>query len=129
MRKLVSRNLEGSISTPGLGSLPPPNYHKKIHEFTAIIQLPNNIVDVLGNDSLMVDVSVTIPKNQPESGVDFWKGAELEYNHRGMTWIQAEASCVSKGGHLAAAPSISHLWKLWKLGKKKNMNGKVSLRC
>ena len=39
----VSKNLKGSISTPGLGSFPPPNYYKERHEYTAVIELPHNI--------------------------------------------------------------------------------------
>ena len=45
--ELVSRDLSGDISTPGLGSLPPPNFYKERHEYTAVIELPHNITDVI----------------------------------------------------------------------------------
>ena len=48
VRQLVSRELSGSVSTPGLGSIPPPNYYKERHEYTAVIELPHNITDVIG---------------------------------------------------------------------------------
>ena len=57
--ELVSKDLEGSVSTPGLGSLPPPNYYKERHEYTAVIELPHNITDAI--DTLVVDLDVTIP--------------------------------------------------------------------
>ena len=45
--ELVSKDHEGSISTPGLGSLPPPNYYKERHEYTAVIELPHNVTDAI----------------------------------------------------------------------------------
>ena len=38
VKQLVSNDLEGNISTPGLGSLPPLNYYKERHEYTAVIE-------------------------------------------------------------------------------------------
>ena len=55
--ELVSKDLEGSVSTPGLGSLPPPNYYKERHEYTAVIELPHNITEVIGDGALVIRVS------------------------------------------------------------------------
>ena len=57
VRELVSQDLEGSVSTPGLGSLPPPNYYKERHEYTAVIELPRNITEVIGDGALVIRVS------------------------------------------------------------------------
>merc|ERR1712240_813028 len=56
--ELVSKDLEGSVSTPGLGSLPPPNYYKERQEYTAVIELPHNITEVIGDGALVVDVDI-----------------------------------------------------------------------
>ena len=36
VREFVSKELSGSVSTPGLGSLPPPDYYKERHEYTEL---------------------------------------------------------------------------------------------
>ena len=56
--ELVCKDLEGSVSTPGLGFLPPPNYYKEKHEYSAIIELPHNITEVIGDGALVVDVDI-----------------------------------------------------------------------
>ena len=61
VREFVSKELSGSVSTPGLGSLPPPDYYKERHEYTAVIELPHNITNVI--DSLVVDVDI-VPDHQ-----------------------------------------------------------------
>ena len=63
VREFVSKELSGSVSTPGLGSLPPPNYYKERHEYTAVIELPLNITDVIGDGALVVDVGI-VPDNR-----------------------------------------------------------------
>ena len=80
--ELVSKDLEGSVSTPGLGSLPPPNYYKERHEYTAVIELPHNITEVIGDGALVVDVDI-VPDNQRESHVEMLTGEpRLEYKRR-----------------------------------------------
>merc|ERR1712012_175531 len=74
--ELVSKDLEGSVSTPGLGSLPPPNYYKERHEYTAVIELPHNITDIIGNGALAVDVDI-VPDYQSISQVEVLSGEPL----------------------------------------------------
>ena len=112
VQELVSKDLEGSVSTPGLGSLPPPNYYKERHEYTAVIELQHNITDVIGDGALVVDVFI-VPDNRSESEVKLFTGEpKLEYNKMKMNWSAAEEFCVSKGGHLASAVSPFHWRKL-----------------
>lgn len=109
VREFVSKELSGSVSTPGLGSLPPPDYYKERHEYTAVIELPHNITDVI--DTLVVDVDVTVPDNQKNSGV-LIADTKLKYNNESMNWTSAEAFCVSIGGHLASVTSPYSLARL-----------------
>ena len=70
LKEVISKELSGSVSTPGLGSIPPPNYYSETHEYTAVIELPHNITDVIDDDALVVDVDVTIPDNETGRGVE-----------------------------------------------------------
>ena len=103
------------MSTPGLGSAPSPNYYKERHEYTVVIELPHNITDVIGDGALVVDVDVTIPDDLDLTLDLFGTEIELEYNNTRMTWTDAEAFCVSKGGHLASVTSPDHWRKLQEL--------------
>ena len=109
VKQFVSKELSGSVSTPGLGSLPSPNYYKERHEYTAVIELPHNISDILSDSSLLVDIDVMIPDSQLDTRLEL-ETAELvlEYNPKKMTWDKAEELCMSKGGHLASASSQVH---------------------
>ena len=110
--ELVSKDLEGSVSTPGLGSLPPPNYYKESHEYTAVIELPHNITDVFGDAAMVIDINI-VPDNERKGHVELLIGEpKFEYNNMRMTWSAAEEFCVSKGGHLASVASHSQWQKL-----------------
>ena len=112
VRQFESTALSGNISTPGLGSLPPPNYNKERHEYTAVIELPHNITDVIGDGALVVDVDI-VPDNQRDGEVELLTGEpKLEFYKIYMTWSAAEKFCVSKGGHLASVASPFHWHRL-----------------
>ena len=127
MMDFVSKDLSGNISTPGLGSLPPPNYYKERHEYTAVIELPHNITDVIGDGALVVDVDI-VPDNQTEGLVELLTGEPgFEFNKKKMNWTAAEKFCVSKGGHLASVASPSHWQKLQSFMASNGISGWVWL--
>ena len=95
LKEFVSKELSGSVSTPGLGSLPPPNYYKERHEYTAVIELPRNITDVI--ETLVVDVDVTVPDNQPESGVELLS-ADPKLD---STYLKQDNQLIFAGGNLS----------------------------
>ena len=106
--ELVSKDLEGSVSTPRLGSLPPPNYYKERHEYTIVIELPPNITGIIGNGTLVIDVDI-VPDDKIESQVKISTGeTRLEWS-KPANWSTAEEICVAKGGHLASMNSAA-LW-------------------
>ena len=113
VRQFVSQELSGSVSTPGLGALAPPNYYEERHEYTAFIELPQNITDVIGDGALIVDVDVTTSETQPGGRVELLTTEpQLVFVNSKMNWTEAEAYCVSKGGHLASVASSYHWHKL-----------------
>ena len=110
MMEFVTRDLEGSVSTPGLGSLPPPSYYKEMHEYTAVIELPHNITEVVGEGALVLNVDI-VPDSDNNSEVEIlFAESTLEYNNVSLNWSAAEEFCVSKGGHLAAG-AFPHQWQ------------------
>ena len=102
--EFASRDLSGKVSTPGLGSPSPPSFNQEGQEYNAVIELPYNITDVLGDASLVVDV--TVPEVEAEVGVELLTARrKLEYYKSKLNWTSAEAHCVAKGGHLASFTS------------------------
>ena len=63
--ELVSRNLTGSVTTPGPGSLTFLDYYKERVEYTAIVELPHNISDIIGDGALLVDIQI-VPDGKRE---------------------------------------------------------------
>ena len=113
VRELVSKELEGIITTPGFGDAAPSDYYEKARIFSAVIELPYNITQIIGNGALVVDLDVTIPDGQLGNGVEVLTDEpKLEFNAMKRNWSSSEAFCVSKGGHLASVPSPYHWQRL-----------------
>ena len=71
--------------------------------YTAVIELPYNISDVMGDGALIIDDEVVLD-NLLDSQVQFLSTA-LTFGHSKESWFEVEGICVSKGGHLSSAPS------------------------
>ena len=99
VKELVSTDLSGSATTPGLGSIAPPDFYKEKHEYSVVIDLPNNITDVIGYDVFVVEIDLISPEEDVQL---ITTTLNYEFNHIEMNWTDAEAFCVSKGGHLAS---------------------------
>ena len=97
MMYFVSKDITGDVSTPGLGSVSPPNYCKEKLDYTVVIELPHDIIDVIGDGALVVDVDI-VPDSKRTIEVEFLTGEpKLEYNNISMNWSADEEFCVSKG--------------------------------
>ena len=70
VKESVHSALSGSVSTPELGSIALPDYYNERHEYTAVIELPYNISDVMGDGALIIDVEVVLD-NLLDSQVQF----------------------------------------------------------
>ena len=108
-REYVIRDLSGNATTPGFGSIAPPEFYKERHEYTAVIELPYNITDVIGNGAFAVEVDIYFPDEEVEL---LTTNLNYEFNHVEMKWTDAEAFCVSKGGHLASVSTPSEWERL-----------------
>ena len=114
LKEFVSRELFGSVSTPGLGAdLPSTDYNKKRHEYIAVIDLPYNITDDIGDGALVVEVDVVNPLDNQSAdyGVELL-AADLHYEYSSIEryWKDSVAFCTSRGGHLASVSS-PYVWQ------------------
>ena len=122
VRELVTRELSGNLSTPGLGSAPPPDYFGRMHKYTVVIELPGDITETVGDGALVVDLHITDSNDQTEDGVDLLTtGPKLEYISKRQSWSSAETFCVSKGGHLTSVSSSYHWKRLQKFISKEGL--------
>ena len=113
LKELVSKGLEGRITTLGFNTTPHAKYYEEEHTFTAVIELPSNITQIIGDGALVVDLKVLVPDVQHGNGVQLlMNGPKLEYVSALNSWHNAETSCVSRGGHLASVPSQFHWLRL-----------------
>ena len=69
-------------------------------KFIAIIELPYNISDDIGDGVLQVDIDIGSSDAEVEV---LTMDMHYEYIDVNMSWTEAEAHCVNKGGHLASA--------------------------
>ena len=121
LRQFVTGDISGSIITPGFGSLAPPEFYENSHEYTAVIQLPYNVSDMMGNDTFVVEVDIRMPYDEIEL---LTMSLHYEFNHLEMDWFDAEAFCVSKGGHLASASTPNDWHRLQEFYAKVLPEGK-----
>ena len=75
---LTTRYISGN-SISGHDTFPLPNFPK---EYNAVIELPYNISDVLGDDALVIDIDV--PDVQPEAGFEL----ALPIHHCDRCWCR-----------------------------------------
>ena len=110
--RYITQNLSGSVSTPEIGSIATFEYFNTLQEYTAIIEVPHNITDIIGDSVLEVNVSI-VPDIEKfsivkllltESAYDVYYG---QYN-----WTIAEAVCSLRGGHIASVASTFHRHRL-----------------
>ena len=122
-REFITKDLQGSVSTPGFGSSAPSDYHNKGDEYTVVIELPYNITTIIGDNSLVVDINVTVPDDNHQSrGVELLTTKlMLEYNSVELNWSDAEAYCVSKGGHLVSVSTTEQWQRLQTFLAEKNI--------
>ena len=112
-KTVVSKNLTGSLSTPGLNSQATIEYLHEKQEFTAIIELPHNITDIIGDGALIVDVDI-FPDREKQSEIKLL-GTEFmpEFpSDNFITWAQAEEYCTSNGGELPSADGTFNNYRL-----------------
>ena len=107
LREFVSRDISGSVATPGFGTIAPPDFFEETHVYTAVIELPHNFSDLMEDSLFVVDVNITSFDTDVELVTTSLK---YEWNHNEMNWTAANFFCQSKGGHLASV-STHYDWQ------------------
>ena len=97
--QLVTRKMSGKLTTAPSSS----DHNMEKEKFTVIIELPYNISDDIGDGVLQVDINLSSSDAEVEV---LTMELHYEYIDVNMSWTEAEAHCVSKGGHLASASTL-----------------------
>ena len=101
-REFVSSEISGTVSTPGLGNSKNDSHETQKKEYTAVLNLPDNILDILDDGALVVDIDVTVA--QSDSRVQLWSSG-LSKQYGTSSWGGAQMVCMTKGGHIPSVTS------------------------
>ena len=120
-------NLNGTITTPWFGEAFDEDYYKEDRDYHAVLELPENIQDLVGSSSLIVELEVDVRKDTQ------WFETVIMYTfHRtDKNWEDADTHCQTDGGHLASITSEEEnqmLRRVWGFsGKVVWVGGRVNL--
>ena len=120
MITIRSREPEGTFSSPGFQDAEyKGNFNNSLNSLHYVIDLPKNMSEMVGNGTLAISVetssywNVTLPL--PEYKWVFYTssgGVVIPYPQQipalprgNWSWFEAEAFCISQGGHLASVTS------------------------
>ena len=91
-------NLNGTITTPWFGEDFIQDYYTEDIDYCVILEVPENIQDLVGSSSLVVELEVDTRKD-----TDWVESAMMyTYHKTKKTWEEAESHCLKNGGHLAS---------------------------
>ena len=120
MSQLVTRKMSGELTVTPSSS----DHNMEKEKFIAIIELPYNISDDIGDGVLQVDINLSSSDAEVEV---LTMELHYEYIDVNMSWTEAEAHCVSKGGHLASASNPGDWETLQDLIERKEAKQRVWL--
>ena len=95
---VTAHELGGRIAAPGL-------FEHLGEEFAAFVERPRNEI-LSDNETLVADIDTekTLRDGWVKGGLS--PASELEMHWESKTWIEAEAFCISRGGHLASVTTL-----------------------
>ena len=101
------------IETPGFRGPYRPEFYTNDHIFVATLKVPENLLDQVGNGSLVIEVEVDLSEGWTEE-VQISRGGPKVFtvHPEEKSWYEAEAYCKSMGGNLASIGSGEELQKI-----------------
>ena len=89
--------------------LTPQHYHYTL-------EFPNSLPQLVGSTgALVVQMEVAIRQEEGwQEEVSYMEGSRFKFHSDYKTWVDAEAVCVSEGGHLATIMSLGELEEVGK---------------
>ena len=133
----VVRNIE----TPGFGNSFNKTYYEIGHSYISFLLFPKDLAEQIGNGSLVIHVDVFTREEegwQEEVQVymsDAVGETKFKLYYDSKNWEEAEAHCLSEGGHLASIKtekeysellSITDGKNVWIGGKRQDKDGRLS---
>ena len=96
--------------TPNFGTPYQPGFYKNDHTYEATLKVPENLSDLIGNGSLVIEVEVDLREGWTEE-VHISRGGPKVYTFHTAkkSWHEAEAYCQSMGGSMASIQSDAEL--------------------
>ena len=94
--QFVSRDVKEMFQPLDLAPSPltPPNPFNERNGYTAVIELPHSITDVVGDGALVMDFDIGCTRTKGRVDLSFGR-RKLEYNSMIKNWSAAEELCVS----------------------------------
>ena len=98
-------NVSGSVQTPEFGSRRPNSHHlKRQITYKAILKFPENILDILGNGSMVIEIDYTAIREAEH--LMYREGAGYELMDVNVPWNDANHVCKKRGSLLASVLNI-----------------------
>ena len=127
-------NTNGTLGTPRYGEDYDGDWYKTDQHYYIVLEFPDNIVEYVGNGSLVVEVEIATKEEEGwEEYVEYREGPKYKLYTEEKSWIEAESHCQDEGGHLASVLSqgdkedleaIAGLGTFWLGGTDEGENGK-----
>ena len=96
----------GSIQSPGYRGDYDEDHYKTGRENLYILQFPDNIGEMLGGGSLVIELEVDTRQEEGwQEYVHYMEGSRYKLYKDNKTWAEAESHCQEEGGHLASVTS------------------------
>ena len=126
------------VETPRFGGNIDPKFFTADHVFKMRVQFPENLLEQLGNGSLVMQLEVDTREAKTwDEEVHFWMGDTKFSSDEDLykSWSDADAYCKAEGGHLASMKTdadiieinrMSEGWNVW-VGGKEGSDQKLDL--
>ena len=117
--EIIMWNSNGTFQTPGFGERLDKDYYKVSHLHHVVIEFPENLLELVGDGTLVIEIEVKTKEGEGLSDVvqysdeQRYEIIELDYTEM-LYWYDSKRSCQGKKGHLA---SILSEWELNQLEK------------
>ena len=96
----------GSIQSPGFRGDYDEDHYKTGRQNLYILQFPDNIRNMLGNGSLVIDLEVNTRQEKGwQEYVHYMEGSRYKLYTDRKNWAEAESHCQKEEGHLASVTS------------------------
>ena len=108
--EILTNGIQGQLHSPFWGLPTRDSFYNRDRLFHYKVELPEDLLTKLGNGSLVVQLETnTVEAPNWMEEISYVAGSKFRYHNTPLSWMEAEAVCISEGGHLASTLSASEL--------------------